>query len=236
MLLLDSEDGLGGTVYRVDLGTGATTPLATSDGTDPTKMRIATGITTTRCFPFGCAVSPPVVPPPPAPPRPRPRPRRREARRRPRSRFGSMTKLKLGAKGIAIPFKCAIACRLKVGGKLSGLGGKSVALTAVTANLPAGRSVTVVLKLKSGAALARHEGAEAPQAAEGQPERSRERVRRGDPAARPDVDADALSYAAKRCALRARAFAASASRSFAGADVTSRSSSSDVAAAIAATA
>ena len=43
-------------------------------------------------------------------------------------------------------------------------------------------------------------------------------------------------YAAKRCALRARALAASASRSFGGADVTSSSSSRIVAAVTASTA
>ncbi len=145
MLLLDSEDGLGGTVYRVDLGTGSATPLATSDGTNPTKMRIATGITTTRCFPYSCAVSPPVVPPPPPPPAPT---GPTGAVKKASISLGSVTKLKLGAKGIAIPFKCAISCRLKVSGKLSGLGGKSAALTPVTANLPAGKSVAVVLKLK----------------------------------------------------------------------------------------
>ncbi len=37
---------------------------------------------------------------------------------------------------------------MKVSAKLSGLGGKSLALTPVTKSLPAGKSVAVVLKLK----------------------------------------------------------------------------------------
>ena len=148
MLLLDSEQGLGATVYRVDLGTGTATPLATSDGTDPTKMRIATGITTTRCFPFSCSVSPPVVPQPaPAPVPAPPGPTTGSAKAKATITFAALKKLTLGAKGISVPLKCAIACRMKVSAKLSGLGGKSVALTPVTRSLPAGKSVPVVLKL-----------------------------------------------------------------------------------------
>jgi hypothetical protein len=150
MLLLDSEQGLGGSVYRVDLGTGAATPLATSDGTDPTKMRIATGITTTRCFPFSCSVSPPVVPQPVGTPAPAPAPPATTtgSAKKATITFAALKKLTLSAKGISVPLQCAIACRMKVSAKLSGLGGKSVALTPVTKSLPAGKSVAVVLKLK----------------------------------------------------------------------------------------
>ena len=144
MLLLDSEAGLGGTVYRVDLGTGSATPLATSDGADPTKMRIATGITTTRCFPFSCSVSPPVVPQPvPAPVTPT-----GSATKKATITFVAPKKLRLSAKGISVPLTCAIACRMTVSAKLSGLGGASIALAPVTTSLPAGKSVPVVLKLK----------------------------------------------------------------------------------------
>lgn len=160
MLLLDGEAGLGGSVYRVDLGTGEATPLATSDGTDPNKMSIATGITTTRCFPFGCAVSPPVVPQPvPTPPATAPT---GSAQTKAAITFAALKKLKLSTKGISIPLKCAIACRIKVSAKVSGLGGKSLVLTPVTKSLPAGKSVPVVLTLKKAqrarvtAALKRH--------------------------------------------------------------------------------
>lgn len=163
MFLLDSEDGLGGSVYRVDLGTGEATPLATSDGTDPTKMRIATGITTTRCFPFACSVSPPAVPPPAPAPAPAPAPPGTTgSAKKATITFAALKKLKLSAKGISVPLTCAIACRMKVSAKLSGLGGRSLALTPVTTSLPAGKSVPVVLKLKKAqrsrvtAALKRH--------------------------------------------------------------------------------
>ncbi len=150
MLLLDSEQGEGGSVYRVDLGTGETTPLATSDGTDPTKMRIATGIATTRCFPFSCAVSTPVVPQPVSTPAPAPpaAPAGPSSSAKATITFAVPKKLRLSAKGIALPLTCAIACRMKVSAKVTGLGGASLALTPVTASLPAGKSVSVVVKLK----------------------------------------------------------------------------------------
>ena len=148
MLLLDSEAGQGGSVYRIDVGTGEATPLATSDGTDPTKMHIATGIATTRCFPFSCGVSPPVVPQPVGTPAPAPAPTTPAgAAKKATITFAALKTLKLSAKGISVPLTCAIACRMKVSAKLSGLGGKSVALAPVTKSLPAGKSVPVVLKL-----------------------------------------------------------------------------------------
>lgn len=159
MLLLDGEDGQGGSVYRVDLGTGEATPLATSDGTDPTKMHIATGITTTRCFPFTCSVAPPAVLPPAAPPAPT---SPAAAVKQAAIALPALKRLKLSAKGISVPLTCAIACQVKVSAKLTGLGGKNVVLAPVTANLPAGRSVPVLLKLKRAqrsrvtAALRRH--------------------------------------------------------------------------------